>query len=74
MKQVFGNLRLGNRVVDLTVEDGVFSAIEDHVPVAGEGVARPVIPAFYNGHTHLAMNLLRGYADDLELMPWLQES
>ncbi len=73
MKQVFGNLRLENRVVDLTVENGVFSAIEDHVPVVGEGAARPVIPAFYNGHTHLAMNLLRGYADDLELMPWLQE-
>lgn len=31
------------------------------------------IPGFYNCHTHLPMSLLRGYADDLELMPWLQE-
>jgi 5-methylthioadenosine/S-adenosylhomocysteine deaminase len=26
-----------------------------------------------NGHTHLAMTLLRGYADDMELKAWLQE-
>ena len=31
------------------------------------------IPGLINGHTHLAMTLLRGYADDMELMPWLQE-
>ena len=26
---------------------------------------------FINSHTHLAMNLFRGLADDLELMDWL---
>ncbi|MGD9888985.1 MAG: amidohydrolase family protein [Halothiobacillaceae bacterium] len=30
-------------------------------------------PGFVNAHTHLAMNLLRGVADDLPLMTWLQE-
>ena len=30
-----------------------------------------VIPAFCNAHTHLAMSLFRGMADDLELMEWL---
>jgi 5-methylthioadenosine/S-adenosylhomocysteine deaminase len=30
-----------------------------------------VLPGFINSHTHLAMNLFRGLADDLELMDWL---
>lgn len=30
-----------------------------------------VLPAFCNAHTHLAMSLFRGMADDLELMEWL---
>ena len=32
-----------------------------------------VLPAFYNGHTHAAMTLLRGYADDMELNRWLNQ-
>lgn len=30
-----------------------------------------LLPGLVNAHTHLAMNLLRGYADDLPLMRWL---
>lgn len=30
-----------------------------------------LLPGLVNAHTHLAMNLLRGYADDLPLMQWL---
>lgn len=32
-----------------------------------------VMPGLINTHTHLAMNLFRGLADDLPLMTWLQE-
>lgn len=32
-----------------------------------------VMPGLINLHTHAAMNLLRGYADDLPLMRWLTE-
>lgn len=32
-----------------------------------------IIPGFINTHTHLAMNVFRGLADDLELMEWLQD-
>ncbi len=32
-----------------------------------------LIPGFVNAHTHAAMTLLCGLADDLPLMPWLQE-
>jgi 5-methylthioadenosine/S-adenosylhomocysteine deaminase len=31
-----------------------------------------LIPGLINAHTHVAMNLMRGIADDLELMDWLQ--
>lgn len=31
-----------------------------------------LLPGFINSHTHASMNLLRGYADDLALMDWLQ--
>lgn len=32
-----------------------------------------LLPGFVNAHTHAAMNLLRGYADDLPLDTWLAE-
>lgn len=32
-----------------------------------------LIPGLINSHTHLAMNLLRGFADDLPLMTWLND-
>jgi 5-methylthioadenosine/S-adenosylhomocysteine deaminase len=32
-----------------------------------------LIPGLVNVHTHLSMNLLRGYADDLPLMTWLND-
>ncbi|RLM76170.1 amidohydrolase [Halorubrum sp. Atlit-26R] len=32
-----------------------------------------VIPGLVNAHTHVAMTLLRGYADDKPLDPWLRE-
>lgn len=32
-----------------------------------------VMPGLINTHTHAAMTMLRGYADDMPLMPWLEE-
>lgn len=37
------------------------------------GDNRVLMPGFVNGHTHSAMVLFRGMADDLALMTWLQE-
>lgn len=68
----FGNLLLNGCEVEITVEKDRISEIREtgrHPTVQ----TRPVVPAFYNCHTHLAMSLLRGCADDLALMPWLQE-
>ena len=73
MACLFKNLLLGSETVDVSVENGTIAAIVPSAGTAEGTVPRPVVPAFYNCHTHLAMSLLRGYADDLELMPWLQE-
>lgn len=32
-----------------------------------------LLPGLINGHGHAAMSLLRGYADDQPLMPWLEQ-
>ncbi|MFA6809326.1 MAG: amidohydrolase [Eubacteriales bacterium] len=32
-----------------------------------------LMPGLINTHTHAAMTMLRGYADDMPLMPWLEE-
>lgn len=32
-----------------------------------------LLPGLINGHGHAAMSLLRGFADDLPLMPWLED-
>ena len=32
-----------------------------------------LMPGLVNAHTHAAMNLLRGYADDMPLMSWLKD-
>ncbi|MDC1210670.1 TRZ/ATZ family hydrolase [Porticoccaceae bacterium] len=37
--------------------------LEDHI----------LMPGLVNAHGHAAMSLLRGYADDLPLQPWLEE-
>ncbi|MDD3895217.1 MAG: amidohydrolase, partial [Syntrophomonadaceae bacterium] len=37
-----------------------------------KGKNQVVLPGFINTHTHAAMTLLRGYADDLPLKEWLE--
>lgn len=32
-----------------------------------------IMPGLINTHTHAAMTMLRGYADDMPLMPWLEK-
>lgn len=39
--------------------------------IDGEGKA--ILPPFFNTHTHAAMSILRGYADDMPLFKWLNE-
>jgi 5-methylthioadenosine/S-adenosylhomocysteine deaminase len=65
---------------DIVIGNGKFLKIADKVSAEDCDGCEVVdctdfamLPAFYNGHTHAAMTLLRGYADDMELSRWLNE-
>jgi len=82
-------ITLGDPVVredaTIVVRDGRIEAVHDAVhdtseaPPASEfatvidGRGKLATPGLINAHTHLAMVLMRGYADDLPLMRWLEE-
>lgn len=74
----------GTRVIEdpvLVIGSGYIQAIgrrgEVDEPAEAEVVDLPgrlLLPGFVNAHTHAAMSLLRGYADDLPLQRWLEEA
>ncbi len=68
---------LNGREVDVFIKDGRFERIGKELDVEAEkvidGKDKAILPSFFNVHTHAAMTLLRGYADDMELHKWLRE-
>lgn len=57
----------GNRFKNLNAPDSTCADTE----IDATGMA--ILPPFYNTHTHAAMTVLRGYADDMALNEWLTE-
>eukprot|EP00285_Hemiselmis_virescens_P019607 CAMPEP_0173407878 /NCGR_PEP_ID=MMETSP1356-20130122/68281_1 /TAXON_ID=77927 ORGANISM="Hemiselmis virescens, Strain PCC157" /NCGR_SAMPLE_ID=MMETSP1356 /ASSEMBLY_ACC=CAM_ASM_000847 /LENGTH=464 /DNA_ID=CAMNT_0014369107 /DNA_START=84 /DNA_END=1478 /DNA_ORIENTATION=- len=69
----------------VVVEDGIITDVLPSAEARTKHAAVPegdrfeggkehvLLPGFVNCHTHSAMTLLRGIADDLPLMPWLTE-
>ena len=66
----------------VAVADGVIVAVGKKAQISSTYGAQQVIetgfydlviPGLVNGHNHAAMTLLRGVADDLALMDWLQQ-
>ena len=60
------------------IQAGKISAIEDETSLREAQHTLDLkhdvlMPGFVNAHGHAAMSLLRGYADDLPLMTWLNE-
>ena len=62
---------------DIFIEDGRIDEISDLVERRADriidGKDRIAVPSLINGHTHAAMTLMRGYADDMPLKQWLEE-
>ncbi|MFM7212578.1 MAG: amidohydrolase family protein, partial [Actinomycetota bacterium] len=61
--------------VTIAVKDGRIASIGSDVPDAGtviDGRDLLVMPGLVNLHTHLAMTLLRGVAEDVDLQGFLQ--
>ena len=64
----------------VAIDDGIIVAVGPAADIVAEypaaevleGSSRIVMPGLVNGHSHAAMTLLRGVADDLALMDWLQ--
>ena len=79
LKSVVMPGRVGEDVVDVLIAGNRFARIGAVLPEETLGAevvdcsGFAIFPAFYNGHTHAAMSLLRGYADDMPLQKWLQE-
>jgi 5-methylthioadenosine/S-adenosylhomocysteine deaminase len=55
----------------LLPKEEAFRAFADYEPV--DLPEHVLVPGLVNAHTHAAMALMRGLADDLPLMRWLQE-
>ena len=60
----------GGRIVDVLPAAFARQAFQPRETL--ELLDHAVLPGLVNVHTHAAMNLLRGLADDLPLMDWLQ--
>ena len=72
------NATLDGVAIDALILDGVFAEIaKDIKPPTDMAVldaeGKILAPAFYNAHTHSAMSIMRGLADDLRLEVWLNE-
>lgn len=70
---------LDDNLCDVLIADGHFKRIAANIPVESDyevidcASELSIIPPFYNLHSHAAMTLLRGFADDLELFTWLEK-
>lgn len=71
------NVLLDGTTTDVLIADGRFKSL--HAPAGTpadevlDAAGMAILPPFYNTHTHAAMSLLRGYADDLPLQTWLED-
>ena len=71
------NVLLFGKKANVAIKGNRFSQIDAPADtpakkvIEADGMA--ILPPFYNTHTHAAMTLLRGYADDMPLQKWLTE-
>lgn len=71
------NISLDGRVTNIAIKQGKFVDLNANSELPAQekfdasGLA--IVPSFHNTHTHAAMTLLRGFADDMPLFTWLNE-
>ena len=81
MSMLITNISLDGEEAAIYIEAGHIHTIyrKDQLPPQADtdelidGGGAYVVPALKNGHTHAAMTLLRGFADDMKLQPWLEQ-
>lgn len=61
---------------DVLIDGNRVKKIADNIDDAGaytiDGTDKLLMPGLFNTHNHIAMSVFRNYADDMELMDWLQ--
>jgi len=77
MSILIKNVLLNDKKKDVYVEGNIIKEIKDNISLEAEykidGNKKAILPSFFNSHTHAAMSLLKGYADDMKLHEWLQQ-
>jgi 5-methylthioadenosine/S-adenosylhomocysteine deaminase len=80
MSILIKNVLVEGKEKDIYIEGNEIAAISDadagnevvrEAEFVIDGKRKAAIPSLFNGHTHAAMTLLRGYADDMPLHEWL---
>jgi 5-methylthioadenosine/S-adenosylhomocysteine deaminase len=76
MSILIRNALLNGKEQDLYIEQNTITKIGKNLKEKAEQVLeakhKTAIPSFFNAHTHAAMTLFRGYADDMQLQEWLE--
>jgi len=76
------NIQLNDSTTDILIEDNKIAKIKNKISetkdISGkfetiDGTDKLALPSFHNMHTHAAMTLFRGYADDMILKEWLEQ-
>lgn len=69
-------VQLEGHTQDIYINNGIIEEISEHCTRNADriinGKDKVALPSLINGHTHAAMTLLRGYADDMPLKEWLE--
>lgn len=77
MKILIKDVLLDGNIRDIFINNGIIEEIDTNCTRAADkviiGKNKAALPSFINGHTHAAMTLFRGYADDMPLKNWLEE-
>ena len=72
------NTRVNQKTQDILINEGKIISIapdqkKNEAELIIDGAKTLALPGLINTHTHAAMSLLRGYADDMHLQEWLSE-
>jgi 5-methylthioadenosine/S-adenosylhomocysteine deaminase len=77
MSILIKNVLLDNKKQDVFIEGNLIKKIGDNIGDKADktidGKQKAILPSFVNAHTHSAMTLMRGYADDMGVLEWLEK-
>jgi len=78
MSILIKNVLVNGETADIRIRDTRIDAIatslkQEEGDDVINGTNRAAVYGFVNGHTHAAMTLFRGFADDMRLKPWLEK-